>query len=424
MPNFQNPTLAGKAGGICCTEKPVTKAENVNSFLVVQARLNSLQGYTAIPNFLLDRLRGVLKRNEYDVFMYIVRRTLGFQKLSDAISMSQFQNGIVRLDGSRLDYGCGIKSADTIGRALKELERLGFVSRQHKVAYNGANCSNVFTLHPEIILKALNNDGDDFGSELVRETTGVPEVEKGKEEQKIQVETSENILGEAYPNGGEGVTDLGGDKIQDSQKQFTKTEPMGGVNPVNSDSRTSMDAGLLNGMGFEPNQALRLALIAQEYNKPVNYVTDVVGYSRKNGTTNPAGLARWLIEHGENRPTSILKAELNSALLPPAKQKRPNLSRFIPNDRPINPVSSTLECKEVWETVCRTVRLKLGKAGLAQSLTGMQLLKLEGQSDKITAWIKPEQAWQTRLISGENIALLELVLRQKCGTPCEVRFME
>lgn len=57
-----------------------------------------------VPDGLFDILLPRLSGAELKVLLYIVRRTFGWKKNSDRISLSQFENGITRKTGEvRLD---------------------------------------------------------------------------------------------------------------------------------------------------------------------------------------------------------------------------------------------------------------------------------------------------------------------------------
>jgi hypothetical protein len=82
---------------------------------------------TQIPNVLLDLLCPLLRESEVRVLLYLCRRTYGFQRPSDHISLSQFVGGITR-HGKPLDLGCGLGRSAVI-EALAFLQRLGLVQR-------------------------------------------------------------------------------------------------------------------------------------------------------------------------------------------------------------------------------------------------------------------------------------------------------
>jgi phage replication O-like protein O len=91
---------------------------------------------TQIPDVILDRWMAELSGAEFKVLLYIARRTYGFGKESDNISLTQIAQGITRRDGSILDRGTGV-SRPTIVRALKALEERGIVVRQTNLSETG-----------------------------------------------------------------------------------------------------------------------------------------------------------------------------------------------------------------------------------------------------------------------------------------------
>jgi hypothetical protein len=58
-------------------------------------------GCTQVPDEVLDWIMAYLTGAELKVLLYIVRRTFGFKKDADAISLDQLCHGIVRHDGPR-----------------------------------------------------------------------------------------------------------------------------------------------------------------------------------------------------------------------------------------------------------------------------------------------------------------------------------
>src|SRR3954465_9258610 len=76
--------------------------------------------YTQVPDELFDALLPDLSGAELKVLLYIIRRTFGFKRDSDTISLSQMLNGITRRDGTVLDRGVGL-SKPTLLQALRSL---------------------------------------------------------------------------------------------------------------------------------------------------------------------------------------------------------------------------------------------------------------------------------------------------------------
>ncbi len=80
---------------------------------------------TPVPDILFDELLTELSGSELKVLLYIIRRTWGFKKDTDAISLNQFTEGIITKDGKQLDKGCGIKNRSAVTKALTSLEVKG-----------------------------------------------------------------------------------------------------------------------------------------------------------------------------------------------------------------------------------------------------------------------------------------------------------
>src|SRR3954447_25987413 len=88
--------------------------------------------YTPTPDQLFDELLapGLLTEAELRVLLYIVRRTFGWKKDCDDISLSQITRGIVRRDGTRLDWGAGVAKSTAV-RAIKGLVEKSVILATH-----------------------------------------------------------------------------------------------------------------------------------------------------------------------------------------------------------------------------------------------------------------------------------------------------
>ncbi len=82
--------------------------------------------YTQVPDQLFDELLTDLSGAELKVLLYIMRRTFGFKKDSDNISLSQMLNGIRTKDGCQLDRGTGL-SKPTLLKALRNLTEANYI---------------------------------------------------------------------------------------------------------------------------------------------------------------------------------------------------------------------------------------------------------------------------------------------------------
>ena len=77
--------------------------------------------YTPVPDDLFDLWLPYVTGAELKVLLYLMRRTFGWKKDADAVSLSQICAGITRRDGTPLDQGTGL-SRSTALAAIAGLE--------------------------------------------------------------------------------------------------------------------------------------------------------------------------------------------------------------------------------------------------------------------------------------------------------------
>src|SRR3954447_23074034 len=100
---------------------------------------------TPTPDDLFDRFLPELSGGELKVLLYIIRRTYGFKKDSDAISMTQICEGIKTNTGKNLDYGTGLSKA-AVKTAVRSLEQRGLIVVGRVKEENGYNYVNTYSL--------------------------------------------------------------------------------------------------------------------------------------------------------------------------------------------------------------------------------------------------------------------------------------
>ncbi len=85
---------------------------------------------TATPDEFFDVVLAEIDTlSELKVVAYTIRRTFGFKKAQDWISIDQYVNGIVRKkDGTQLDYGTGL-SSPSVSDGLKRAVEHGYLVR-------------------------------------------------------------------------------------------------------------------------------------------------------------------------------------------------------------------------------------------------------------------------------------------------------
>ncbi len=81
---------------------------------------------TPTPDELFDHWLSRLSGPQVRALLYIIRRTLGFKKKADEISLDQFLYGISS-DDDVIDEGCGVRNRRTLTAALEGLAKLGLV---------------------------------------------------------------------------------------------------------------------------------------------------------------------------------------------------------------------------------------------------------------------------------------------------------
>jgi hypothetical protein len=101
---------------------------------------------TQIPNEVFDTLMPHLSGGELKVLLYICRRTFGFRKDRDSISLNQISKGITTKAGRVLDSGTGL-SKRQVQRALRVLEGRKVILVERKVDETGLNEVNTYRLN-------------------------------------------------------------------------------------------------------------------------------------------------------------------------------------------------------------------------------------------------------------------------------------
>lgn len=159
---------------------------------------------TPVPDQLFDELLYHLSPTEIVVLLYIIRRTYGFKKDSDNISLNQMVNGIVTKDGRALDHGTGLSKA-TVARSLNSLEEKGVIER---------------------IRRRSTDRGDEPTTYRVREAAAVSQVETPRvsdERQAVshQRDTQETVLQETER---QDINPSNFRKVQTSKSKRSQTE--------------------------------------------------------------------------------------------------------------------------------------------------------------------------------------------------------
>lgn len=101
---------------------------------------------TQVPDQVFDELLPRLSGAELKVLLYICRRTFGFKKRKDSVSLDQIANGITTRGGKILDNGTGL-SRRHVQRVLKSLEDKNIIRVERSLTEDNVNEVNVYSLN-------------------------------------------------------------------------------------------------------------------------------------------------------------------------------------------------------------------------------------------------------------------------------------
>lgn len=126
--------------------------------------------FTTVPDEVFDVLVPHLSGAEVKALLYIIRRTFGFKKERDSISISQMLHGIVKRNGERLDAGAGL-SKPTLCRALATLVEKGVIISKRQYDYNGSNMATSYQLNMRDYRAPVTQEEGDAGTQADSETS-------------------------------------------------------------------------------------------------------------------------------------------------------------------------------------------------------------------------------------------------------------
>ena len=111
---------------------------------------------TPVPDDIFDIIAPELTEAELRVLLYIVRRTFGFKKDHDSISLTQMVKGIQTRDGKILDRGTGM-SRQGVMNGTRGLQEKGIIEVKKMVSAEGDRDVNVYSLR---FRKGVDNEID------------------------------------------------------------------------------------------------------------------------------------------------------------------------------------------------------------------------------------------------------------------------
>jgi phage replication O-like protein O len=299
---------------------------------------------TQIPNDVIDSLMPSLSGGELKVLLYICRRTFGFQKDSDRISLAQIAHGITTKTGRVLDHGTGLCKRHVIN-ALKTLEKKNIISITRTVDETGLYEVNTYR---------LNMAAAGYPEE--------PPVHQGGVHPSAQG---------VVHSGSPGVVNASAPTKQREQKKEKQ-------NKDNDDDATTQ---ALENFGMTPSVA---RFLAQKY--PPVYIREklvmthgLLGEGSALVTKNPVGWLRRAIEEDYQPPR-------NNVWPTPSSGRKSQKSTRIPEElqreqniiitSPVEPPQPDSQTQQVWQQTLEQLKNTLPSEETADRLTGTMLIEV------------------------------------------------
>ncbi|MBX9623409.1 MAG: replication protein [Gemmataceae bacterium] len=181
---------------------------------------------TQVPDVILDHWMGGLSGAEFKVLLYVARRTYGFGKDSDAISLNQLARGIRRRDGSVLDRGTGL-SRSGVKAACVALIGRGLLIRTANTARDGREAEES-TYRLNLYAPLPGPAPDDGGEGVGRNPAHPGRTEAYPEVGRPSADPGPEKAG-GRPAGGRGVGQFLAPQETGSQETPQETAAAGGI---------------------------------------------------------------------------------------------------------------------------------------------------------------------------------------------------
>lgn len=142
---------------------------------------NKEERYTKMPNMLIDsEIMAQLNDKAFKCLMFVMRQTVGFDRVSHPIAITQFQK-----------Y-CGIKKRDTVMSCIRDLEQLGLIKVER-----ATGCLNEYVFTPDQYREKglVPNKGSTFkgGGTSTVKGDGTSTVERGTIKETLKETFKENF---------------------------------------------------------------------------------------------------------------------------------------------------------------------------------------------------------------------------------------
>ena len=338
---------------------------------------------TPVPDEVFDVLMDHLTGAELKVLLYICRRTFGFKKTSDNISLNQMIHGITTKEGKVLDRGTGL-SRDSVARVIKSLVAKGVIIRDKRQSLEKGNEATTYSLN------FLNGDGTPQSDNRTRggSKIGLGLVRPSDSQQTVLQETviqQDVVVRQALQNFGISKSaaaklakdypeELISDKLNLAQWLVSIGSPTVAKNP----------AGWLR------------KAIEEDYTPPRNYESP---RDQKAKAKEAAALAE-----REAKERRLMEEEFRRVR---AETKEQLLQQFPPE-----PVGEGLTTHTAWELALRKLRDQVGIPSYETWLKDTVLLNVTDRAAEIAVGSAYIGAWIERRLYREIAGTLKEVLKK------------
>jgi phage replication O-like protein O len=154
--------------------------------------------YTQVPDELFDELMAHLSGAELKVLLYIIRRTFGFKKDTDTISLNQICKGITTKRGEVLDRGTGLSQNAVLGALKGLIAKQAIVSKRNTSREKGYE-PTTYSLN---IIPFLKNFGPPSAKneEALPQKSGIQQTVLQQTELQHRISRSKSSDNGANPN--------------------------------------------------------------------------------------------------------------------------------------------------------------------------------------------------------------------------------
>ena len=232
--------------------------------------------YTQVPDEVFDELMPRLSGAELKVLLYIIRRTFGFKKERDNISLSQLLHGITTAEGTVLDRGTGLSKKTLLDTIKNLIEKNLIISERRRSEEKG---NEPTTYHLNIIGEKKEGNTPPLGIK----STPRGGVKKTPSPRSKNYTAQETVLQETVINTVNGV-------VKGGEKSTLQQLPDLGEPPEKTEYVAQQ---ILKELGDEQSQRF-YHLVAAKI--PEGVIRETLSEVRTDGARDPARLFTYKIQ--------------------------------------------------------------------------------------------------------------------------------